>query len=76
VSQLACNAAEHAGTAMVVTVGRHAAGLRLSVRDSNPRLPYLRPWDPALRESATTTGAKDYRRRGGHRVGRHAHPGR
>jgi hypothetical protein len=42
VSELACNAAEHARTAMVVTVGRHATGLRLSVRDGDPRLPYLR----------------------------------
>jgi hypothetical protein len=42
VSELACNAAEHARTPMVVTVWRLGAGLRVSVRDGDPGLPYLR----------------------------------
>ena len=47
-SELACNAAEHARTHMVVTVWRLATGLRLSVRDGDPRLPYLRDAAPAI----------------------------
>jgi hypothetical protein len=48
ISELACNAAEHARTHMAVTVCRRATGLRLSVRDGEPRLPYLRDAAPVI----------------------------
>lgn len=40
-SQLVSNAVEHAGTNMLVTVSRRGAGMHLSVRDGDPRLPRL-----------------------------------
>ncbi|WP_433728225.1 ATP-binding protein [Actinoplanes sp. CA-051413] len=46
ISELACNAAEHARTPMEVAVYRRATGLRLSVRDGDPRLPVLRDPEP------------------------------
>jgi hypothetical protein len=42
ISELACNVVEHARTPMVITVWRRATGLHLSIRDGDPRLPYLR----------------------------------
>jgi hypothetical protein len=59
ISELACNAAEHARTPMEVTVCRRATGLRLSVRDGDPRLPHLR--DPA---PAVAGGSPDHRGQG------------
>ncbi|UQU61911.1 ATP-binding protein [Couchioplanes caeruleus] len=41
VSELVTNAVEHAGTDVTVTVWRRGAGLHLSVRDGDPRLPRL-----------------------------------
>jgi hypothetical protein len=41
VSELVTNAVEHAGTDVTVTVWRRGAGLHLSVRDGDPRLPQL-----------------------------------
>jgi len=41
VSELVDNAVRHAGTALVVTVSRRAAGLHLAVNDEDPVLPVL-----------------------------------
>ena len=50
ISELVSNAAEHAGTNMLVTVSRRGAGLHLSVRDGDPRPPQFLDPPPALDE--------------------------
>ena len=42
ITELVANAAEYARTDMVVTVWRRGTGLHLSVRDGDPRMPFLR----------------------------------
>jgi hypothetical protein len=60
-SELACNAAEHARTHMVVAVWRRATGLRLSVRDGDPRLPYLRDAAPVIAGERRDEGGRGLR---------------
>jgi hypothetical protein len=61
ISELACNAAEHARTPMAVTVCRRATGLRLSVRDGEPRLPYLREAAPVIGREHRNEGGQGLR---------------
>jgi hypothetical protein len=61
ISELACNAAEHARTPMVVTVCRLTTGLRLSVRDGDRRLPYLREGASVIAGERRNTGGQGLR---------------
>jgi hypothetical protein len=61
ISELACNAAEHARTPMMVTVCRRTTGLRLSVRDGDSRLPYLRDPEPVTAGEQRDAGGQGLR---------------
>jgi hypothetical protein len=52
ITELVANAVEYARTDMVVTVWRRGTGLHLSVRDGDPRMPFLR--DPRSADASAS----------------------